>query len=182
MRKYSRCRWLELIEGILLIILGIITLVCPSGVFRGFSIIYGVMAIVTGIADIIFYVKMEKYTGFGPVLALVSGVMSVLAGAMLLMYPNSGQLIIVMLIPIWFIAHSIARLSHLPLIKIGAGKKYYIFSLVLNVIGIIMGTLMIFSPRLAFISASVLIGGYLILLGVDCIIMSGSYWKNNRWV
>ena len=94
MKEYSRCKWLELIEGILLIILGIVTLVCPTGVFWGFSIIYGIMAIVTGVADIIFYVKMEKYTGFGPVLALVSGVMSVLAGAMLLMYPNAGQLII----------------------------------------------------------------------------------------
>ena len=139
------------------------------------------MAIVTGIADIIFYVKMEKYMGFGPVLALVSGVLSVLAGAMLLMYPDAGQLVIVMLIPIWFIAHSIARLSHLPLIKLGAGKKFYIFSLVLNIIGIIMGVLMIFSPRFAFVSASVLIGGYLILLGIDCVIMSGSYWKNNMW-
>ena len=67
MRKYSRCRWLELVEGILLIILGIITLVFPTSAFWGFSIIYGVMAIVTGIADIIFYVKMEKYMGFGPV-------------------------------------------------------------------------------------------------------------------
>lgn len=122
MKEYSRCKWLELIEGILLIILGIVTLVCPTGVFWGFSIIYGIMAIVTGVADIIFYVKMEKYTGFGPVLALVSGVMSVLAGAMLLMYPNAGQLIIVMLIPIWFIAHSISRLSHLPLVRIGSGK------------------------------------------------------------
>jgi len=28
----------------------------------------------------------------------------------------------------------------------------------------------------------VLIGGYLILLGIDCVIMSGSYWKNNRWL
>ena len=182
MRKYSRCRWLELVEGILLIILGIITLVFPTSAFWGFSIIYGVMAIVTGIADIIFYVKMEKYMGFGPVLALVSGVLSVLAGAMLLMYPDAGQLVIIMLIPIRFIAHSIARLSHLPLIRIGAGKKFYIFSLVLNIIGIIMGVLMIFSPNLAFISASVLIGGYLILLGIDCVIMSGSYWKNNRWL
>ena len=59
MKEYSRCKWLELIEGILLIILGIVTLVCPTGVFWGFSIIYGIMAIVTGVADIIFYVKME---------------------------------------------------------------------------------------------------------------------------
>ena len=175
MRKYSRCRWLELVEGILLIILGIITLVFPTSAFWGFSIIYGVMAIVTGIADIIFYVKMEKYMGFGPVLALVSGVISVLAGAMLLMYPNAGQLVIIMLIPIWFIAHSIARLSHLPLIKLGAGKKFYIFSLVLNIIGIIMGlyckiSIVLFYLLIYFIT------------GIDCVIMSGSYWKNNRWL
>lgn len=108
--------------------------------------------------------------------------MSVLAGAMLLMYPNAGQLIIVMLIPIWFIAHSISRLSHLPLVRIGAGKVYYIFSLVLNIIGIVLGILMIFSPSIALFSASVLIGAYLILLGVDCVIMAGSFRKNNNWM
>ena len=39
MKEYSRCKWLELTEGVLLIILGIVTLICPTGVFWGFSII-----------------------------------------------------------------------------------------------------------------------------------------------
>ena len=42
----------------------------------------------------------------------------------------------------------------------------------------ILGVLMIFSPSIALFSASVLIGTYLILLGVDCVIMAGSFRKN----
>ena len=41
---------------------------------------------------------------------------------------------------------------------------------------------MIFSPSIALFSASVLIGAYLILLGVDCVIMAGSFRKNNNWM
>ena len=110
MRRRSRYGWLELIEGILLILLGIITLFRPGNVLKGITIAYGIMAVITGISDIVFYAKTERYTGFGPTISLVSGILSILAGLMLLMYPNAGELVLVLLLPIWFIAHSISRL------------------------------------------------------------------------
>lgn len=122
MRRRSRYGWLELIEGILLILLGVITLFRPGNVLKGVTIIYGIMAVVTGISDIVFYAKTERYMGFGPTVALVSGILSILTGLMLLMYPNAGELVLVLLLPIWFIAHSISRLTHLPLVRRLAGN------------------------------------------------------------
>ena len=104
MRRRSRYGWLELIEGILLILLGIYTLCNPGGMLRGITFAYGFLAVITGISDIVFYAKTERYIGFGPTIALVTGILSLLAGLMLLMYPNAGELIMTLLLPIWFIA------------------------------------------------------------------------------
>ena len=49
MRRRSRYGWLELIEGILLILLGIYTLCNPGGMLRGITFAYGFLAVITGI-------------------------------------------------------------------------------------------------------------------------------------
>ena len=84
MRERSRFDWVELIEGILLILLGFYSISHPGSALTGVVLLYGLVAIVTGIADIVFYVKVEEHTGFGPTVSLVSGVLSVMAGVMLL--------------------------------------------------------------------------------------------------
>ena len=66
MKRHTGYGWLELIEGILLIILGALAIASPGGILRWITIFYGVMAIVTGITDIIFYAKSERYIGFAP--------------------------------------------------------------------------------------------------------------------
>ena len=105
MRERSRFDWVELIEGILLILLGFYSISHPGSALTGVVLLYGLVAIVTGIADIVFYVKVEEHTGFGPTVSLVSGVLSVMAGVMLLVYPQAGMWILTLLIPIWFLAH-----------------------------------------------------------------------------
>ena len=97
MRRRSRYGWLELIEGILLILLGIYTLCNPGSMLRGITFAYGLLAVITGISDIVFYAKTEHYIGFGPTIALVTGILSLLAGLMLLMYPNAGELVMTLL-------------------------------------------------------------------------------------
>lgn len=173
MRRRSRYGWLELIEGILLILLGIYTLFNPGNTIRGITVVYGILAVITGISDIVFYAKTELYVGFAPTVALISGILSLLAGLMLLMYPNAGELIMTLLLPIWFIAHSVSRLTHLPLVRL-AGKFFYYFTMIVNIFGIILGCFMIIWPAIALFSAGFIIGVYLILLGIDSVVMACS--------
>ena len=60
MRNRSKYAWVELIEGILLIIVGLISFIHPVSILRWAVIIYGIMALITGIVDIVFYAKTEK--------------------------------------------------------------------------------------------------------------------------
>lgn len=97
-----------------------------------------------------------------------------MAGFMLLVYPNAGKWIMILLLPIWFIAHGISRLSHLRIVRYAAGNVYYYVTLIVNIIEIILGCMMIIWPSIALFSAGFLIGAYLILIGIDNIAMGVS--------
>lgn len=57
MRRRSGYGWFELIIGILLVILGVFTFIRPENTLTAIVIVYGLIAVITGISDIIFYVK-----------------------------------------------------------------------------------------------------------------------------
>ena len=174
MKKWSGFRWFEFAEGVLLVLLGIFTLARPASALTGFIVAYGAVAVIMGVADILLYVRIAHFTGFGPIVSLLSGTLSVMAGVMLLVYPNAGKLILSVLVPLWFLAHCISRLSNLNKIRFFAGEFPYYFTLILNVLGLVLGGLMILNPWISLLSVPLVIGIYLLLLGVDCLILAFS--------
>ncbi len=174
MKKRSAFGWGELILGVVLIVLGILTFLFPSGTLTGVVFVYGILAVITGIADIVFYVKVEQHTGFGPVVSLITGILGVIAGALLLFHPVIGRWALLIMFPLWFIFHCISRLAHLPVIRATAGEGYYYFTLVINILGLVLGFVMIFDPMLSMVSVSALIGCYLILTGIDHLVLAVS--------
>ena len=166
--------WFELIIGILLILLGVFTFANPGFALTGFVMMYGVVAIVMGVSDIVLYVRVERYTGFGPMVALIFGILSVMSGVMLIVYPDAGSLIISILFPIWFIAHCISRLSRLDGIRLIAGNGAYYCSLAMNIIGLLLGVLLIIKPWITIVSIGWIIGLYLILLGIESLLVAFS--------
>ena len=75
MRRQSDIGWTELILGIVLIILGIFIIKQPVGIITWIVVLCGLIAVFSGIADIVLYVKMERFTGFGPIISLVTGIL-----------------------------------------------------------------------------------------------------------
>lgn len=170
MRRRSGYGWLELIAGIVLVLLGIWALIDPGLALWGMVYAYGLAAIIMGIADIVLFIEVERYTGLGPVISLISGIFSVMSGIMLLVYPTAGILVMTLLFPIWFIAHCISRLSHLGYVRMVSGDGRYYFTMIIHIIGLVLGVLMLFSPLLTVTSIHYFASAYLILLGIDSII------------
>ena len=172
MRKRSGFGWLELIIGILLIVLGILTLAKPDLVLNTLVFAYGIAAVVMGVSDILLYIRVDRYTGFGPILSLISGILSVMSRVMLLVYPRIGTLVLTILFPIWFIAHCISRLTHMRDIRIIAGEGTYYFTLVVNLIGLFLGIIMLFNPLFTLATIRCFASIYLILLGVSSVVVA----------
>ena len=174
MKKRSGFGWLELIVGAVLVTLGILTLVRPDWALSGAVYAYGVAAVAMGIGDILLFVRVEHFTGFTPVLTLVAGILSVMSGVMLISYPGAGVMILTVLFPIWFLAHCISRIGQLNRIRFVAGDGIFWFSLIVNIIGLILGCMMLFSPMLTVSTISAFAGVYLVLLGAEAIALAFS--------
>lgn len=170
MRQRSSYGWLELIIGILLSALGIYSFFRPVDYLTTLIVVYGVAALVTGIADIVFYCKMERHIGFAPTISLATGVLGVMAGLVLMVHPGAGRWAIGLFFPHWFIAHCISRLTHLSVVRFIAGTAFYVIELIVSILGILLGISMLLTPQVTFLSMNLVIGFYLLLLGIDCII------------
>lgn len=169
MKYRSTYGWLNLIIGLLLIVLSVVSFTKPIEFVTSLVVLYGLAALITGIVDIVFYCRMERHLGFGPTVALISGILSVMTGFMLLVYPGAGRWALTLLFPLWFLAHCISRLSHLNFLRLQGGRGYYYFVMIVNILGLILGCLMLLSPRLSLLSMNAVIGAYLLLLGADCV-------------
>ena len=141
---------------------------------------HGIAAVITGICDIVIYIKEERFIGFGPGISLLAGILSIMTGITLLAYPGVAEWIVSLLFPLWFIAHCVSRLTHLGIIRMMAGSFYYTFSLVVNILGLVLGVLMLLQPFLALFTLGYMVGFLLMAFGIDCILMAftdlGSRW------
>lgn len=174
MKGRSGFGWLELITGIFMIVLGILVFIVPNLIMTSMVILFGVAAIIMGVTDIVLFIRVERYTGFGPILSLITGVISVMSGVVLLIYPKLGAVMLTVLFPIWFIAHCISQLMQIHHIRFTAGDGMYIFTLTVNIIGIILGFMMLLSPLFTLSAVRCFAGCYLILLGADGILTAVS--------
>ena len=100
---YRRVNWWELIAGIVMIALGIASLARPSLAVTGLVYAYGIAGVIVGVTDILRYIRVERYTGFGPMVSLVAGVLSVMAGVVILVNPQVGMVVFSLLFALWFI-------------------------------------------------------------------------------
>ncbi len=174
MKRRSGFGWMELAIGIVLLVLGVLTFSWPELALTSLVFAYGIAAVVMGVADIILYIQVERYTGFGPMLALVSGILSVMSGVMLMVYPRTGVLVLTILFPIWFIAHCISRLAHMNHIRLVAGNGVYYFTLATNIVGLALGLLMLLNPLFTLTTIRYFASVYLILLGIDSVVTAVS--------
>ena len=127
---------------------------------------FGWLELITGILLIILGI----FTFVRPFRALSSFVIA----SGLPVYPSAGQWSLSLLFPIWFIAHCISQLTQLDRIRFAAGNAVYYVTLIINLIGLILGFMMVLMPRFSLISVSYVAGIYLLLLGIDSVVLAFS--------
>lgn len=174
MRQQKDINWMELIIGVVCILIGIYTFARPHQALNGFAVAYGILAIIMGIADIAFYVHMERHTGFGPVVEMITGILNIFIGFFLIVYSDVSVLAASIFFPIWIIAHSIGRLMNVNIVKFFGSRAQYYSTLIINIIGLVLGLLALFNPFISVFSVAFLIAVYLIVSGAGSLISAFS--------
>jgi len=171
----------ELFTGILFIIFGILACVNPRYALGAIVIAYSIVVIFSGIADIIFYIRINRRSGVGPILSLIAGIFNIFLGILLLLNINAGKWVFSFIFPFWFIAHCISRLINLNFVRGIGGNVSFWISLITNIIGIAFGFILLFNPLASMFTLGYLIGFILIVLGVGNILIglgkSGEWYK-----
>jgi uncharacterized membrane protein HdeD (DUF308 family) len=89
---------------------GILALLWPGLTVLVFTLLVGGWAIVTGVMEIVAAIRMRKQIE-GEWLTIVSGVLSVLFGVLVVIWPGSGALTVALLIGIYAIAAGITWIA-----------------------------------------------------------------------
>jgi uncharacterized membrane protein HdeD (DUF308 family) len=95
-----RSWWLGLLSGLVSIAAGVLALIWPGLTALALAIVVGIWAVVTGIAEIVRAVRLRRAGGRIWLLAL-AGVLSVIAGVVILLWPAAGAIGLAMVLGIF---------------------------------------------------------------------------------
>lgn len=102
-RGQDRSWWLEILEGVVGVVAGIIALLFPAYAAEILVLLIAAWAIVTGVLEIVLAFRLRRVIS-GEVWMALAGVASILFGVVTFLYPAAGALSIVWLIGSFAIA------------------------------------------------------------------------------
>ena len=159
-----------LVSGILALVLGVLVLVLPGDSIVIAAVLFGLSLLITGAAQVVFAFSLHVSAG-GRVLLFISGAASLVLAV--LCFRHFGEGYAILLLAIWIgvgfifrgVATSISAISdpHLP------GRGWQIF---LGAISLLAGIVMIGSPFESLAILTLIVGIWLIVIGVFEIVSS----------
>ena len=101
---------LFLVEGIVLLVLGVAAIIVPVIATLAFTLLIGWLFLISGVVGLITTFWMRNVPGFW--WALISGVVGIAAGIVLLLWPISGTVSLTLLLIAFFLVEGIVTLMY----------------------------------------------------------------------
>ena len=163
-------KWLMLISGILVVILGITMLFTPLSNLVALAIFIGISMLISGISEIVSFCGEEK--GHRSVWMLVSGILSTLFGIWTMFGRGTEALVAFLpfIFAVWVMSSGITRIVGAVSLK-SEGSSLWGWMLAFGILGTVFGFLLLFSPVLSGMMISYALAFMLISHGVNNIII-----------
>lgn len=157
-----------IVRGTLAIIFGIVAMVSPITTAIVLATVIGVFAIIDGIIDIIDAIR-HRGTG-GVALRVFLGVISLLFGLIILVWPGKTIGFLVFLIAIWSIAIGLLQIfANVGIRKEAPGA--WIWGVIAGALGVIFGILVLFNLGIGLVTLIWMLGIWAIVFGVALIVL-----------
>src|ERR1700676_5132227 len=101
---------LFLVEGVVLVVLGLVAIVLPPIATLAVEILFGWLFLISGIMGLITTFWMRQAPGFW--WALLSAVLGIAAGIVLLAFPVSGALSLTLILIVFFTIEGVASIMY----------------------------------------------------------------------
>ena len=160
-----------LIEGIALILFGILALFIPPLITLGITTALGWLFVASGMVALLVYSWGYAVPGFRSL--LFSAVLSVIAGIALLLRPVSGAISLTVILIVFFALGGVAKLFY-PLQRSQYLSDYRGWIRASGMVDLSLAALMFFGlPEIASWAPGLLLGGNLVLGGIALIVVAG---------
>lgn len=164
----QRFSWESLLVGVLFLISAFISFTNPGASLGSVVIVFGVTSILKGLVELFLAYRLYKIKeSFLP--AGLLGLLNLGIGIYLLLNINVGIEILPFVFATWFIADSLLGVFRAGVYRM-ISPGYYWLVVILNVLGVILGIMLLFDPITSALSLSFMIGFYFLLFGILYII------------
>ncbi|MDD2213759.1 MAG: DUF308 domain-containing protein [Oscillospiraceae bacterium] len=174
--NFKRIRITESIFAVLFIGLAILTWAFPGRALESLAVFYGAAALLSGLVDLLLYLWTRQKSPWFAVGTLLPATISVIAGILLVSWPQAAAKALAIVFAIGFIAHSIAKLSGLSALRRYVHRPAYYLSLIMNLSGLGLGIVLLFSPYLSALLLNTFIGLALLALGLSSLRLALENW------
>lgn len=161
-RKFD---WGSFFIGVVFIIVSMIALRNPTVNLATIVMIFAIAAILEGIYQITIRRVVRKATGYKSTIMIVTGILNLIIGIILLFNIYEGILVLPYVFAIWFILRSVEGLLSSGLTKI-VSKSYYWFTIIINIIGIVLGIMLFKNPFSSVMTITYIVGLNFMLFGI----------------
>lgn len=168
-QKYHGINLGSLLLGILLLIISLIAFKDLTGNLLSNVIVFAIFAIVKGSIEICNRSRIQNLAGFKAYASVIIGIIDIIIGFYLLFNLNLGLISLPFILAIWFLLNSFFELLQLDFSS-AISTEFFWFSLILNVLGIILGIELLVVPITPVFTLNFLVGVYFLLFGIRNIV------------
>ncbi|MGH2495323.1 MAG: HdeD family acid-resistance protein [Ktedonobacteraceae bacterium] len=159
--------WVSLVRGILALVFGIIALADPLIVLLAFIYVFAVYAILDGITTIVVSLQ-ERSSSRTWWMLLLEGVVGIIFGILVLVWPVKTALVLLYLVAIWALMTGVLKISAAFVV---AGSARHRWGLALaGLLSIIFGLILIVHPGAGLLTVLWLVGIFAIVFGLSLIV------------
>ena len=166
-KMLRRLKWTEILEGALVALTGLACVIFPGILANMFSFLIGAVTLVIGICQIFQCFVEKKYLSF-PTLKLIIGIVFVVFGAAFLLHRSAPITIFAVITGIVVLVLGAVKMNEA--IKAREQKKPYLWLFVQSAVHIAFGFLLVINPTSGTSLWIVLMGCYLIYLGLTLVV------------
>ena len=160
----GKLKWSSLIMGTLLLIVAVIIFSYPVKNFYTLTWLIGLFILINGVIQLLFR-RVRALAGSGSGLNVVIGIIDIIFGLLVIFNVGASSTFFIFMFAAWFIVSSI-----IGLMTISKQSRLKGLSIIVNVLGLLLGIILLFNPMMGMILVSTMIAITFAILGVTYVI------------
>lgn len=161
----GKLKWSSLIMGTLLLIVAVIIFSYPVKNFYTITWLIGLFILINGVIQLLFRRAARALAGSGSGLIVVIGIIDIIFGLLVIFNVGASSTFFIFMFAAWFIVSSI-----IGLMTISKQSRLKGLSIIVNVLGLLLGIILLFNPMMGMILVSTMIAITFAILGVTYVI------------